>query len=181
MTDMPKPVFVLLALIAALVPATGWSDSLAQGYRLVPGDLISIQVFGESDLSVEVRITERGVISYPFLGEIRLEGLSSAEVEERVAEGLRAGYLVDPRVNVAILEYRPVYVNGAVSQPNSIPYTPGLTVRKALSMAGGLTERASDNKIYIVSAADPTSTPLKASLDSPVRPGDTISVGESFF
>lgn len=178
---MITPMLRIVVLLTMLVSSSASGVALDQAYRLVPGDLISIQVFGEPDLSFEVRVTERGVISYPFLGEVRLQGLTASEVEARVAQGLRDGYLVAPRVNVAVLEYRPVYVNGAVAQPNSFPYTPGLTVRKALSMAGGLTERASDKKIYIVSEADPTSTPLKARMDSPLRPGDTITVGESFF
>ena len=60
-------------------------------------------------------------------------------------------------------------------------YAPGLTVRKAISIAGGFKERASKEKIFIIREDDPTQTPKKVDLNASVNPGDIITVEESFF
>ncbi len=151
-------------------------------YRLSTGDVISITVYGEDDLKREkVRLTDAGTISYPVLGEIQVRGKTVGELEKIITDGLRGTYLVNPRVAVTIDEYRPYFINGQVTNNGSFPYQPGLTVRKAVSVAGGFKERASLGKITIVRDGDPTNTPVKADLNTQVHPGDIITVGESFF
>ncbi len=162
-------------------PQTG-TGSLDSIYKLGAGDQLSIQVFGEPDLSFdEVRLTDAGTFSYPFLGEIRAKGLTSSEVEWLITRGLKGDYLIDPKVTVRILEYRPFFVNGEVKRPGGYPFKAGLTLRKAIALAGGFTERASRNKMHIIRDADRTNEPIKATLDSNVYPGDIITVDESFF
>jgi polysaccharide export outer membrane protein len=151
-------------------------------YRLSTGDVISITVYGEDDLKREkVRLTDAGTISYPVLGEIQVRGKTVGELEKIITDGLRGTYLVNPRVAVTIDEYRPYFVNGQVTNNGSFPFQPGLTVRKAVSVAGGFKERASLGKITIVRDGDSTNTPVKADLNTQVHPGDIITVGESFF
>lgn len=151
-------------------------------YKLAAGDVISISVFGENDLRRDkVRLTDAGTISYPVLGEIQVRGKTVGELEKLITDGLRGTYLVNPRVSVTIDEYRPYFINGQVANNGSFPYQPGLTVRKAVAIAGGFKERASQSKITIVRDGDPTNTPVKVNLNTPVHPGDTITVGESFF
>jgi len=157
------------------------SDALSK-YRLSTGDAISITVFGEDDLKKEkTRLTDAGTISYPVLGEIEVRGKTVGELEKILTDGLRGRYLVNPRVSVTIEEYRPFFINGQVANNGSFPYQPGLTVRKAVSIAGGFKERASPNKISIVRDGDATNTSIKVDLNAPIQPGDTITVGESFF
>lgn len=72
-----------------------------------------------------------------------LEGKTLEEVKTTIHDGLLDGYLINPNVSVSILEYRPFFVNGQVMKPGSYPYHPGLTVNKAITIAGGFTERAS--------------------------------------
>jgi polysaccharide biosynthesis/export protein VpsN len=157
------------------------SDTLSK-YRLSTGDVISITVFGEDDLKKEkTRLTDAGTISYPVLGEIEVRGKTVGELEKILTDGLRGRYLVNPRVSVTIDEYRPFFINGQVANNGSFPYQPGLTVRKAVSIAGGFKERASPSKITIVRDGDATNTSIKVDLNAPIQPGDTISVGESFF
>jgi polysaccharide biosynthesis/export protein VpsN len=163
---------------------TNFNDpsSVLSTYELAAGDVISIRVFGEEDLSRDkVRLTDAGTISYPVLGEIRALGLTIGELEQRVTAGLKNGYLVNPRVSVQIEEYRPFYINGMIERPGGYPYQPGLTVLKASSLAGGFRERASFSKITIIRERDPKATKEKANLNTPIFPGDTIFVDESFF
>jgi polysaccharide export outer membrane protein len=156
--------------------------SLLSTYKLAAGDVISIRVFGEEDLSREkIRLTDAGTIPYPVLGEVRARGLTIGEIEKSVTNGLNGRYLVNPRVSIIIDEYRPFYINGMVEKPGAYPFQPGLTVLKASSLAGGFKERASFSKISIIREGDVTGRPQKAEVNSAVNPGDTIFIEESFF
>ena len=109
-------------------------------YRLGTGDLVNIVVFDEPDLTLTARIGDVGMISYPFLGEVAISGLTVGQVEELITKRLKGPFLVDPKVTVAIVEYRQFYVNGEVVRPGGYSFLPGLSVRKAISIAGGLKE-----------------------------------------
>lgn len=151
-------------------------------YRLASGDVITIRVLGEDDLSKEkVRLTDAGTVSYPPMGELSVLGLTTGDIERIVTNGLKGRFLVNPKVSVQIEEYRPFYINGMVDKPGAYPYTPGLTVRKAASLAGGLRERASPNKIFIIRDGDPSQRSQKVDLGTQVMPGDIVTVEESFF
>jgi polysaccharide export outer membrane protein len=156
--------------------------SVLSSYELSAGDVITIRVFGEEDLSRDkIRLSDAGTIPYPALGEIKARGLTIGELERRITAGLKDGYLVNPKVSVQIEEYRPFYINGMVEKPGGYPYQPGLTVLKASSLAGGFKERASFSKISIIRERDPKAAREKADLNTPVYPGDTVFVDESFF
>lgn len=157
------------------------SDTLSK-YKLSTGDVISITVYGEDDLKKEkTRLTDAGTISYPVLGEIEVRGKTVGDLEKMITDGLRGRYLVNPRVSVTIDEYRPFFISGQVANNGSFPFQPGLTVRKAVSIAGGFKERASLSKIFVVRDGDPTQTSIKVDLNAPINPGDIITVEESFF
>lgn len=151
-------------------------------YALAPGDLISVVVFGEPELSKEYTVGESGKIAFPLIGEVTVLSLKTKQVERLLRQKLKSGFLVNPRVNVTIRTYRSVYINGQIKTPNGYPFVPGMTVRKLISIAGGFTERASTSRIYVISeVAGTSSSPRKVKLDAEVRPGDIISVEESFF
>jgi protein involved in polysaccharide export with SLBB domain len=167
---------MLLASSLVLAERNGLSD-----YPVGSGDLLSIQVFGEEDLSLELRLSDAGTVSYPFLGELRVLGLSISELSELIRSRLADGYLVDPSVNVTVLEYRQFYINGQVESPGGYPYQPGLTLQKAVALAGGFTERASKSKMYVIHDGEENKPPQRLNLGSLVRPGDVLSIEESFF
>lgn len=180
------PVWAEEATAPKLSGATGVAEnrinSLVSAYKLAAGDVITIRVFGEDDFSKEkIRLTDAGTVSFPAIGEIKVLGLTIGDLERIVVNGLRGRILVNPRVSVQIDEYRPFYVNGMVEKPGGYPYQPGLTVRKAASLAGGFRERASLSKIYIIREEDPAQRPQKVELNTPVGPGDILTVEESFF
>lgn len=151
-------------------------------YKLSAGDVISIRVLGEDDMTREkIRLTDAGSISYPPLGEIRVMGMTIGELERFIGDNLRGRFLVNPNVSVQIDEYRPFYINGMVDKPGGYPFQPGLTVRKAASLAGGFKERASVNNVFIIRESDPSQRSQKSNLNSPVYPGDIVTVEESFF
>ena len=94
---------------------------------------------------------------------------------------LKDGYFVNPQVTVAIKQYKPFYIQGEVRTPGSYPFEVGMTVRRAIAMAGGLTERASKKKIYLTHANSKASKEIKVDLDASVLSGDVILIKESFF
>jgi len=174
-----------LVIKSSLVFAAN-DDEGAKQYLLGTGDMIRIQVYDEQDLYLESRVSDTGTISYPFLGELKVQGLSLARLEALITSRLKGDYLIDPKVSIDMVEYRQFYINGEIASAGGFPYQPGLTVRKAISLAGGFKERASKDKIFIVhdgSSNDGPGTgePVKATLDTAVRPGDTITIEQSFF
>jgi len=170
---------VLPALASAQAPTRDLSLS---NYRLGSGDVITIVVLGEEDLKRErIRLSDAATISYPILGEIRLSGKTVSELERIIRDGLRGRYLVNPQVTVTINEYRHFYINGQIKQPGGYPFVPGLTVLKAVSIAGGFHERAAHDKIFIVREDDPAHKRVQVDLNVAVYPGDIITVEESFF
>lgn len=170
-------------LLLVLVWTTGLAaPDLGGGYKLGSGDVITIKVFGEPDLSFDqLRVTDAGTLPYPFLGELRVGGRTPQELTQLITRGLADGYLVNPRVTVNVTTYRQFYVNGEVKSPGGYPYQSGLTVRKAIALAGGKTERASENKISVIREGDVGGEPVRVTLDSQVYPGDILTIEESFF
>jgi protein involved in polysaccharide export with SLBB domain len=154
-------------------------------YTLNTGDHVQVTVFEEPDLSLSAVLDDTGAISYPLLGELRVSGLTPRQLESKITEGLRGRFLINPRVNVSIEEYRPFFMRGEVASPGGYPFKPGLTVEKAVSLAGGFTSRASKTKFYIVSDDSLEGGKIEerrsATLTSRIRPGDVINIEQSFF
>ena len=174
----------LVSLLFLLVAGGALAQAPAElsSYKLGAGDLITIRVLGEEDLRREkIRLSDAGTISYPIIGEIRVKGMTVGALEELITKGLKGRYLLDPQVTVMLEEYRSFFVNGHVEKPGGYPYQPGLTVRKAISIAGGFKERAARDKLNIIRDDDPTQTSRRVDLNAPVYPGDVLTVEESFF
>jgi len=169
-------VVLMLLLICSVSVAEEQSS-----YELGPGDTIRIQVFGEQDMSLDAKLSDAGTVIYPFMGEIGVSGLTISQVAKLITEGLKDRYLVDPKVSVGVLEYRPFFINGEVARPGAYPYQPGLIVQKAVSIAGGFSERASRSSVTLIRESDPSHASVEVDLDMAVMPGDVITVEESFF
>jgi len=148
-------------------------------YQLTPGDVISISVFGEKDMAINsAKIPVNGYISFPLVGQVFVAGRTPSEVERLIESSLTGGYLSDPKVNLSIDVYRPVYVRGEVYSPGSYDFNVGLTVAKLLTTAGGATKDAikdtvklfRNNAIYLEN--------LNVDSQELIHPGDIVSVEE---
>ncbi|MBF0444009.1 MAG: polysaccharide export protein [Magnetococcales bacterium] len=151
-------------------------------YRLGAGDTIAIKVFGENDLSLKTRLGATIAISYPLLGVIQVRDMTVGELEVFItAQLINGGYLIKPRVNVSIEEYRKFYVKGEVKIPGGYPYSPDLTLDKVISMVGGLTDRADQDQIFIQSENNRKKEQHPASSHVVIKPGDVVTVERRFF
>lgn len=169
-------IFSLLVLLVFSAAAT------AAQYELGSGDVVRISVHGEPDLSFdEIRLTDAGTFTFPFIGEVDANGKTAGQVRALLTEKLKDGYLIDPRVSVSVVNYREFYIAGEVKLPGGYPYQPGLTLDRAIALAGGLTERASTKRMSIVRGSEGSRAAEKATMDTLVRPGDTINIDEGFF
>jgi polysaccharide biosynthesis/export protein VpsN len=173
----------LLALIAMVLLSLAFTSQAQElnQYRLGADDEISVNVFNEPDLSLsKTRIAANGTISMPLIGQVMVKGLTIDEVEIKITKLYLGDYLKKPDVSVSIVEYRQFYVNGEVNKPGGYSYRDGMTIQRAVSLAGGFTERASRSKIRLMRENN-TQNVTSVDLNTPVLPGDVITVEESFF
>ncbi|GAB6069246.1 polysaccharide biosynthesis/export family protein [Thiomicrorhabdus hydrogeniphila] len=172
----------LFILISLNTYASGSTTSSNAKYELSSGDVISITVFAEPDLSIdEIKLNETGSFSYPFIGEIKAQGLTAPELQKKITTALSGDYLINPKVTVSILKYRQFYISGEVKNPDGYPFQPGLTVRRAIALAGGLTERASERRMSIIRETDPRKIPKTVNMEDLIMPGDTVTIDQGFF
>lgn len=155
----------------------------AEAYQLGPGDKVRVTVFGQPTLSGEYTITGNGDIAFPLVGNVPAGNASVEQLQEALRTKLAAGYLDDPRVSAEILDYRPFYILGEVNTPGKYPFAIGLTVEQAVASAGGFSYRANTRMVYIKRAMETREwlVDLREQPAYPVRPGDTIRIGERFF
>jgi len=150
-------------------------------YILQAGDRIYIQVFDEPDLTMEATVGQSGAINYSYLGSVEVAGKSPDQLTVDITEKLRDGYLRNPSVNITVQQYRSFFVDGEVRSPGSYGYEPGLTLAKAVSIAGGMTDRASRRKIYLTREVDGDKSRTRVDLSQSIEPGDVITIEEGFF
>ena len=165
-------------LACALVPLTSHAQ---QEYVIGEGDLLRITVYDNPDLTSETRVND-GKITFPLIGEVFINDMTVSEVEKKIASLLADGYIMKPHVAVFILEYtKTVYVNGEVRNPGAYKLTKGLTVHKAITLAGGFTAKASEGRIKIIRRGEKGEVTIKAKMDDLLEPDDIILVPESYF
>ena len=120
-------------------------SSAVTNTRVGSGDVLRVTVFGQPDLSAEVGVNDKGILTLPLIGGVEVTGLTTSEISARVADALRKGqYLRNPEVSVEVVQLRSqmVSVLGEVSRPGRYPIPGHLSVLELLATAGGLTAQA---------------------------------------
>lgn len=170
----------LLALLIIVIICLP-NVALSQGdvYRFGPGDSLDITVYLEDDLSFPSQISQQGLIDFPLLGNIKLNGLTQTEAKQHIEGLLRDGYLVAPSVSIRVLSYRPFFIYGEVRSPGSYTYQPDITIEQVIALSGGLKDRASSTKWTIQRGLD--KRVFQVMSDTIVQPGDVIKIDKSFF
>ncbi|MBU2979939.1 polysaccharide biosynthesis/export family protein [Alteromonas sp. C1M14] len=171
-----------LILFLSTISASNLANAQSlEHYKLGADDVISVSVFDEPDLSLkEARVSSTGTIAMPLIGQVDVKGLSVSEAEQLIRELYLGDYLKKPDINITIVEYRQFYVNGEVNKPGGYSFRDGMTIQRAITLAGGFTERAARKNIKLL-RENGNGVPVEADISTQVRPGDVITVEESFF
>ncbi|MFL6203009.1 MAG: polysaccharide biosynthesis/export family protein [Thermoanaerobaculia bacterium] len=144
------------ALLLGAALSTAQVAPPSSGYRLGPKDLIEIRVLELPEMaSLERRVSEKGSINLPFLGEVSAAGLTDAELAARIKTELEREMLQRASVAVQVREFRarPIAVIGAVQQPGNLEFAGRWTLLEAITAAGGLSD-SHGRTVYILRHAD---------------------------
>lgn len=133
---LPLATALVLGIIFGLLSAPGAARA---DYLLASGDVLEITVFRVPELTREIRVDVDGRIAYPPLGRLDVQGESVDDLALRIRKMLTENEILsDPQVTVALTTTRPVFIGGDVTTPGAYPFQAGLTVRRAIALAGGL-------------------------------------------
>lgn len=165
-----------IAALLCLAAMTLSSAALGQSHEVLgEGDSIRITVFQNPDLTTETRISERGTITFPLIGEISLTGLTPARAEARIAEQLVKGkFLVKPQVSVNLVQVRSrqVSVLGQVTRPGRYPLDDtSSNLTDILALAGGVSPTGDDN-VTVTMRRDGKIVKLDVDVPTMYRTGD---------
>jgi polysaccharide export outer membrane protein len=166
------------------------SLAIAAGeYLLGDGDTVSIKVYGQSDLTVDARISPEGTIPYPLLEEVTIGGLTPEAAGRKIARRLKdEGFIKSPQVALSVKDYtsQQIHILGQINNPGNYPLEGKNTVVDLIARAGGLTHDAADVIFLVKNSAD--GKPVRHEIDLlqfydgdmtqniPVTKGDTLLV-----
>lgn len=176
-------------LSAALLMICSMLSSLAKAadadYRLGPGDLLRVNVFGSPELSGEVRVSETGNITYPLIGQVQVAGKSPTQIEAQLVSAFAdGGYLRQPQVSVLVMEYRSqkVSVLGHVTKPGQYSLQSTSRLLDVLAEAGGpLREAAADTATLMRKDGSKASIDLTALFSGDPAQNQVVTGGDTIY
>lgn len=185
-------IFLLALAVAVSAPAqTTAPASDAEDRPIAPQDLLGIVIVGEAGLPTDYRVSASGEIQFPFIGIVKVSGLTPREAARKLELELSKDYFVKPEVLVTVKEYRLDYVIviGQVNRPGNLPLSPEqrMDILDAIARAGGLTRLAKNEVEFIrdgkrekisLDRLKKESDPAKKIW---LRPGDILEVKEAMF
>jgi polysaccharide export outer membrane protein len=142
---------------AASPPAAAPQVKADAAYMVGPEDVLNITVYGEKELTGRFRIDNDGSFPYQYLGRVKAEGMTTAEIEQFLTKALGDGYLRNPQISVEVADYRSqsVFVTGEVRSPNKYRLPGNSTLLDVLTLAGSVTANAG-NWVQITHAREGT-------------------------
>lgn len=176
-----------LCLVLLLVPLAACSlngkvstypAEVTSPYALDGGDVIAVSVYGDDTFGKTYKVDDTGTVALPLVGPISVRGLTVKQAAGAIAAALANGFMRNPSVTVQIDTYRPFYIQGAVKNGGQFAYVPGMTIRAAVSTAGGYSDTANRNRATIYRKQGEQMIKTSVGLDFPIYPGDTIVIGE---
>jgi len=153
---------IVMFALAACARASGafvWVDQMPlvpagdDAYMVGTGDVLNVQVWDQPQMSSRVRVRPDGRVSLPLIGDVMVAGNTIDHAVRTVETRLQESKLVvAPRVTVILEESAPISISilGSVARPGTYELQPGAGVAEALASAGGLTEFAHRDRIFVV-------------------------------
>jgi len=158
-------------------------------YIIQPQDILGISVWRNPDLDTEIEVDQDGYVTLPLLGKVASSGLTLRQFEDELTKLWGRDYIKNPYVQVS-LQQKQFFVLGEVKEPGSYEMVGNMTVLKAISMAGGFTSYAAEGSVFILRTKktgpekieiDFSAIKKGQSPDIEIRPGDVVTVPQSFF
>jgi polysaccharide export outer membrane protein len=181
----PTLVGLLAIALGALLLCASAARAEGDDYRLGAEDLLKISVFDHPELSVDVRVSKSGNITFPLLGEVQVAGASSREVEQRLSKALESGAFVrQPQVAVLIADYQShkVSVMGQVAKPGQYALTTSNKVLDLLALAGGpINAIAGDQATLIRQDGSKLPIDLRALFDGDPTQNPVVAGGDTIY
>jgi polysaccharide biosynthesis/export protein len=193
----PTPPPTATVPAAPAVRATPPPPAASDEYRVGPGDVLDVIVFGQDDLTRAPVVQTSGVIALPLLGDVSVAGLTVAEIRLKLTEALARDYLVRPQVEVKVKEFQSQFVTvlGEVNTPGRKPLKGRMRLIDALVEAGGFTTRASGEvtitrlegafeggertlRLQLTGTLSPQD---QAALELPLRNGDAVTASPKYY
>lgn len=142
---------VLLARSEIVGKGAPISVAADANYVIGPEDLLDVSVWKEPDLTRTVPVRPDGKISLPLLNDVQAAGQTPTQLAGHITESLKR-YVSDPQVTIIVtaINSQRIYLLGEVTRAGAYPLLPGMTVLQAISSAGGLTQYAHTQKIYVL-------------------------------
>jgi polysaccharide export outer membrane protein len=151
-------------------------------YTLGPGETVQVVVFGQTQLTGQFIVNDRGNISVPLLGDISASNETTDQLSRSIASQLQdKKILINPSVSVQVVKYRPVFILGEVVKPGQYPYEPGMTALTLAAIAGGFTYRAQTGYVSVLRKSDGHVVEGRAPRSEEILPGDVVTVFERYF
>jgi polysaccharide export outer membrane protein len=143
---------LLVTLGCAAAPTYNWAAERAAGYKVGPGDVLRVNVWKHEELSQQVTVRPDGAFTLPLAGDIVAVGKNSDEIAHDVAQRVHKYFQDQPPITVQVVEVRSykIYVVGEVQRGGEFTPNHQVTVLHGLSLAGGFTRFADENRIVII-------------------------------
>lgn len=147
-------------------------------YTLDTGDIVRVSVYGEPELTKTYQVDDGGALALPLVGPVKVRGKTTQVAARAITAALAAGYIREPSVAVEMEMYRPFFIQGAVKNGGQFPYVYGMTLRAAISTAGGFSETADRTQAIVYRRQGDEMVKGVVGLDFPIYPGDTLVISE---
>lgn len=170
------PLLVLVLSGCAMNKVAAYKVDTTREYTLDTGDIVRVTVYGDETLTNTYTVTDKGTIAFPLIGQVAARGQTLTTIERMITELLANGYMISPKVSVEVSEYRPFFIEGAVTKGGQYPYAWGMTARSAIATAGGFKEFADRGRVNVYRRVGKAMTKQSIGLDQPILPGDTVVV-----
>ncbi len=170
----------------------GSAQSTPYGYVIGAGNMLQIKIFGEASVAQIYRVDDEGYIKHALAGRIKIGGLTVAEAEKLMERKLDGDYVINPQVNVFVLEFSHFSIIGEVRKPGNYEISGRVSIIRAISMAGGFTPVANQKGVQII-RKNPDGTETKMNIDATrimngdlsvdvdLQADDMVTISKSFF
>ena len=154
---------------------------LTQPYQLDSGDELRVTVFEQANLSATYTVDQAGFVTLPLIGSVAARGRTTKQLSGDIAQRFKKGFVRNPDVAIEVQTFRPFFIHGEINNAGQYEYVNGMTIQTAIAISGGFSARANRQVAVITRQINGEIQHAKVDLNTPIRPGDTVTIKERLF